>query len=104
MRYLLLLVFFVAAAVAGLCMLDQFEDCVQHIEQRGGTDEINVDSLNYWSITEDDLRAEDPEGFARLAEMEHTPERTAEAVKWSREVRGRIFERRYGYFYEWSDE
>lgn len=67
------------------------------VEMRGGADQVSPDLLLFWNdITEDDLRSEDPEGFALLADIAHTPDRTVLVNEWMIETRHLIFERRYG--------
>jgi len=102
MRNLTFLLLAACAATAFITgrLLDFQQRYTNEVRPRGGTDEVNLDMVNFWTtISPEDLRVEDPNGWARLSAMEFTPERTRLADEWAYETRQRIFLRRYGYPY-----
>jgi len=101
MRNLTFLLLAACAATAFITgsLLDFQQRYTSEVRPRGGADPVNLELLKFYSIEPEDLRLEDPEGFARLADMEFTPERTRLAAEWAYKIRQRIFLRRYGYPY-----
>ena len=97
---ILLLLVTVATVFITSSLLNLQQSYISEIRPRGGTVEVNLDMVNFWTtISPEDLRLEDPDGWARLSAMDFTPERTRLADQWAYEMRQRIFLRRYGYPY-----
>lgn len=59
-------------------------------------DTTDYDALNFWDISTEDIRAEDPEGWQALLDSDATQR---ELGDWAMVQRYEIFTRTYGYAY-----
>lgn len=87
-------------AVTG-SMIQLQQTFVTHVVEGGGTDPVDLDALNFWSIESSAFREEDPEGWTRFIDGgEMDADMRAEFWAWGLVQRHIIFERRYGFRYE----